>query len=339
MSGLIRTLLVSIAMVHAVGATAGTIRDDIDPAIHLALGDLPVFDSVGLLEGTFAGGGGFGCSGTLVGSSWAVTAAHCVDEAASLEFTVGGETYTADGWGAHPGWLRDNPLNLIIGNDIGMIHLANPVTNVTPAERYRGSNEVGMLGFNVGFGNTGTGTSGAVTQDGQKRAGANVLDTYFFGDAETSRVVLADFDNPNDPGNSFTGSPEALPIEYLIAPGDSGGGLFVPVEGEFLLAGVHSFVLGLDLTPDSDYGDIAGSTRVSRYNDWIDAVLGLTPDTVANPAPSNLLTGDNAELGVIAASAVPLPPAVGLLVLALTVLSGCRRRAEMCQLNLPGRTE
>ena len=60
-----------------------------------------------------------------------------------------------------------------------------------------------------------------------------------------SRVLLSDFDNPNNASDSSWGSSTPLPLEYLIAGGDSGGGLFINVDGIDLLAGVHSFGWGL----------------------------------------------------------------------------------------------
>jgi len=317
-------------------SNAGTIRHDIDPAIYTYLGGLPIFDSVGLIEGQGTGIGDYVCSGTLVASSWALTAGHCIDQATSLDFSVGGTTYSADAWEYHPGWLPGNILNLIIGNDLGMVHLSQPVQNVTPAKRYTGFDEVGKIGLYAGFGSTGTGLTGSTTLDLQKRVGANAIDSYFFGDALTSRDFLADFDNPLDPTDSLLGSPDPLSIEYLIAGGDSGGAVFLESAGELLLGGVHSFVLGTDLVPDSDYGDIAGSTRVAPYNDWIDSLLALPASfSTAQGGATLQIPGSNQFAMVMdpapgSTNAVPEPPAGALVLSGLLalLLSATRRRRQ-----------
>jgi hypothetical protein len=69
------------------------------------------------------------------------------------------------------------------------------------------------------------------------------------------------------------GSSRPLNLEYLIAPGDSGGGVFIRSGGKELLAGINSFVEA-DIGPlDSGHGSISGHTRVSVFNRWIDNVL------------------------------------------------------------------
>jgi hypothetical protein len=40
-----------------------------------------------------------------------------------------------------------------------------------------------------------------------------------------------------------------------------------------MLVGVHSFGEFTDGADDSDYGDITGHTRVSRFSDWVDMVI------------------------------------------------------------------
>ncbi|MEK9661056.1 MAG: trypsin-like serine protease, partial [Alphaproteobacteria bacterium] len=88
------------------------------------------------------------------------------------------------------------------------------------------------------------------------------------------RVLLMDFDQPGDASESSYGSTLPLDLEYLIAPGDSGGGLFAALGGVDYLIGVHSFGWGrLDGDPDSDYGDVSGHTRVSSFYDWINETI------------------------------------------------------------------
>ena len=54
-------------------------------------------------------------------------------------------------------------------------------------------------------------------------------------------------------------------MEFLIASGDSGGGMFI--NGK--LAGINSFVTAADGTTNSDYGDECCHTRISIFAKWI----------------------------------------------------------------------
>lgn len=84
--------------------SAATIRHDVGPDLYLQLGALPVFDSVGLLEGATPSFN-FLCSGTLIAADWV----H------------------------HPGWIVNNPLGILVGNGIGVVYLLLPATDVLPA--------------------------------------------------------------------------------------------------------------------------------------------------------------------------------------------------------------
>ena len=244
---------------------AGTIRDDRSDSQYLALGAANDYLSVGRFQGS-TGSSGFSASGTLIASDWVLTAGHVVDSAKSLTFTIGGKPYTASNWIANPQWNG----NLMAGYDIALVHLSTPVSGVTPAVRYTGTSEVGRVGTAVGYGMTGTGKTGSTVFDGQKRAEQNMVDKL-----QNSRLFLSDFDSPTNPKESRLGANKALDLEGMIAPGDSGGGVFISVNGSSYLAGVNSFAGAYDGKVDSDYGDLSGHTRVSAFNSWIDSVLGL----------------------------------------------------------------
>lgn len=252
---------------------AGTIRDDRPDSSYLNLAGL--YPSVGqfLFQRNSASGTWLG-SGTLVAPNWVLTAGHVVDDAASMEFNIGGSTYNATNWFAYDKWHGD----LGSGYDIGLVEFSDDISTasgIDPAQLYAGTDEVGKVATIVGYGYTGTGITGATTYDGQKRAGNNVVDALLSTRGKESRVLLTDFDNPNSISDSSWGSSSPLDLEYMIAGGDSGGGLFIDVGGVDLLAGVNSFGWGLiDGNPDSDYGDASGHTRVSSFVDWISSFVG-----------------------------------------------------------------
>lgn len=69
-----------------------------------------------------------------------------------------------------------------------------------------------------------------------------------------------------------------------MAPGDSGGGVFLTIDSQTYLAGVISFVAGTDGSGNSDYGDVNGFGRVSAFTPWIIS-------TIPEPSVPTLLAG------------------------------------------------
>ena len=293
-------LLSAVAMpAHAI-----VVRDAQSDLLYQGLGNGTPYESVGRFTGTTLNSG-FLASGTLVAPDWVLTAAHVLDHAKTLSFSIGGEVYAVDRKVVYPGWNG----NLWSGYDIGLVHLSKSVDNIKPALLYTGSNEVNHADTVVGFGKTGTGVIGDTTIDGLKRGAQNVI-----SEIENQRVLVADFDNPLPAGAIPLGYSHALPLEGLIAPGDSGGGLFITTSTGTYLAGVNSFI-GSDFgQPRSVYGNFSGHTRVSVFSDWIESQMhgdDLTlPDASKekNAAPQRLTAYPAPEPGslVLLAAAIAM---------------------------------
>lgn len=245
---------------------AATWRDDLPDQDTLTLATH--YPSVGRLDGASATDAWFG-SGTLVASEWVLTAAHMTDGATDLQFTINGQTYTADRWKNYPKWNGD----VAKGYDIALVHLSTSVTGVTPAVRFGKSNITGMVGTAVGYGDYGTGSTGTVGNDGALRATTNILEKSSLPGFSKSRLVLEDFDSPITPTASQLGGFIALPMEGIITPGDSGGGLFIDTASGPQLVGVNSFGFSEDGNPDGMYGEISGHARVSVFNGWINSTI------------------------------------------------------------------
>ena len=311
-------VVVVLAVLSGPGV-GGVIRDDGSDADHLALA--ANYPSVGRVNFSTSESQ-FIASGTLIADQWVLTAAHVVDEAEEMTFVVGGQTYMGDKWIPHPLWDGDLPA----GYDIALIKLAEPVTDVEPARRYRGRRELGAEMTMVGYGLTGDGLTGYTTFDGQKRAGNNVIDAVEGRSRRQYRLMLCDFDNPSDPADSVFGSAEPVDMEYLIAPGDSGGGAFIEGRHGPLLAGVNSLIGAIDGLIDCDYGDISGHTRVSSFNRWIDGVM-LIDDLLRRRWGRDWdcpIGWDGRQAMLPVAEMIPEP--VSLIVLSVGGLAQLRRR-------------
>ncbi len=296
---------ISAALMLAVtgisAAQAGVIRHDRDDLLYRNLATSSSYVAVGdmIINNSSR------CSGTAIAANWVLTAAHCVDDPiSSLSFTVGGSTYYGVNEIVHENWTT----NLTQGWDIALVELSGAMTGISFAQLYSGISEVGNVGTNVGFGMAGTGLTGNTLSSGTRRAGNNMIDATGTYIGWSSNILLQDFDNPLATSDSYFGSVSPLDLEYIIAPGDSGGGMFIDIAGSIYLAGVHSFGASRDGATNFDYGDLAGSTRVSSFITWINDIISPTP----TPAPTVL----------------PAPDSLALLVLGLGLLVGSSWSAQ-----------
>ena len=278
---------------------AGVIRDDRDDAAYRAYANQSQFASVG----SYSTGTLFG-SFTLIAPQWALTAAHVVDTDGDGD--VADETITNDtlrigaqarrptqlivpkGVNGNPGWNG----NINSGFDLALVHLDQPFTAITPAPIYTSFQELGKQVTQVGYGQSGIGSEGATAGSGTKRAGDNIVDQYnTFANGATG--LRWDFDEPAPRTSpNFSGSSVPLDLEYLIAPGDSGGGSFIFEDDTWYLAGVHSGTYNLYSYPGatsntSTYGDGALITRVAAYQQFIYSNIPELA-TAAIPEPATL---------------------------------------------------
>ncbi|WP_448555287.1 trypsin-like serine protease [Thalassotalea montiporae] len=282
---------------------AGVIRHDVNEQAYLDLAQNAQFDPVGRMFFNNSQGS-FICSGTLISDQFVLTAAHCLDDSqtSDVTFDVGGNRYNGERWRVHQNW---DPLgSLFDGWDIALLKLDSIVNNVTAANLYTGNSEIGQVGTHVGFGASGDGLTGSVLPPGNKRAGLNEIDEFNLAGEGHDRILWNDFDAPlgidptlsplllqdqeylENPIAAFGRvSGTALDLEYIIGGGDSGGGYFLEENGQWFVAGVHSFGASIDAATDDTYGDFSGSTRVSSFVDWI----GRTQQSLAIPEPNTVM--------------------------------------------------
>jgi hypothetical protein len=163
---------------------------------------------------------------------------------------------------------------LASSNDIALIELARPVTDVAPVPLYRGNKEVGMTVQLVGKGATGNGDEGQVPHSSHRTVLRRAFNVIVGADA---RYVWYRFDPPSS----------GLPLEGITGSGDSGGPLLIGDGSSRQLVGVASwskyppghpfwskyapgrpFVEGL-------YGEIVYGVRISSYIQWIEGVISV----------------------------------------------------------------
>jgi len=322
-------------LVAATPAFAGVIGSGNDSAYRTLAS---YYSSVGQIQG-YDASGEFAASGVVIAPNWILTAGHVVSGATSLNFFLDGggdfssfasrTAIAANSWTAYSKY--DGNLNS--GYDIGLIHVATDLVatyGVTAAVLYSGIAEVGKVGTMVGYGMTGTGATGATTFDGLKRAGQNMIDAVAITPGKDNRILLSDFDSGLASDNSY-GSAFPLSMEYMIAPGDSGGGLFIPCGSptsyaDDCLAGITSFGWGrLDGNPDSDFGDVGGFTRVSSFVTWINSIIN--PQTAGGGGGKG--GGPRGTSALMAtAVAVPEPVTVSMFGVGLAAILATRRRRK-----------
>jgi len=229
---------------------AGTIHPKTPDEKHVEYGNQFPFIARMCVQGNDASKQ-WAASAVLIAPHWALTAAHVTNTATSV-FIVS-ETHKKpikvltiiqhEDYSASKSGYADISL-CYIEEDFGL--------KFYPA-LYTAHNESGKICSIAGYGITGNFARGMFNEKDQppivRRGGTNRID-------ECSAGVL--FCSPSNKNRTE--------LEFLICPGDSGGGLFIDNK----LAGINSFIMyyGND-RPMAAYGTSAGHTRVSAYVAWI----------------------------------------------------------------------
>ncbi|MCL5796562.1 MAG: trypsin-like serine protease [Gammaproteobacteria bacterium] len=249
------------------------------------------FDGVVLVSSN----GYYGTGSLLYNGRAVITAAHLFmnssNQTANVQFQTsqGTQTLSASSVQLHPNYDSVNN-----NNDLAIVWLSTLAPSA--ANRYalyRDSNELGSTLTLVGYGDRGTGNTGATLDNtnatrvmayNQADMDAGALKSQLgnvMGWIPTPQTqFIADFDNGsryNDALGQLAGVYGlGLGInEGLIAPGDSGGPAFI----NGALAGVASYSSSLStyrVNPDIDsqannsFGEIAAWQKVSYYQQWLD---------------------------------------------------------------------
>ena len=207
------------------------------------------FNCIGRVVGTYNDNKEFLASGVAIDSHHVLTAAHVVKNSKSCSFiTDDGSVLCFEKVIYHKNFTEE-----VFGKyDIAICYTKEPIPLDSFPALYTGVDEIDKICYISGYGFYGTFQTGAVKSDGKRRAGSNIIDYI-----DKDLLICTPSKSTDD---KFT------ELEFIIATGDSGGGLFI--DGK--LAGINSCVLAVDKKPNGSYTDEGGHTRISQYLDWIE---------------------------------------------------------------------
>lgn len=272
MKSLASWLALLVLLVASVDAGAIVIRDDVEDSKYL----VPATEFPALVD--LPGEG----HGVLIAPQWVVTAAHAVTWQTEIrQVTINGKSRDVDRLVVHPGYrkppqeLLDQALAtwdwtlfraaLASSDDIALLKLTQPVTDVPAIALDTRGNEFGRVIRIIGKGAAGTGITGYQFDDSHRTELRRAYNTVT---SVHDRWFCYVFDQPSG----------ALPLEGGSASGDSGGPILTQDANGWLLAGLTSWAdpQSTDRTPGR-YGQVSCNVRLSHYNDWIEREIGAQP--------------------------------------------------------------
>lgn len=241
---IIGSILFTILLTFA--TFAGTIDPNTPDSKYIDYGSQ--FHCVVGICGVETDGGLFCASAVIIDKHHILTAAHVVYQSDICFVTVKDKKYEISKVVVHKDFTETS---FGVG-DIALGYCEKDFELDFYPKLYESDDEVGKICSVAGYGLTGTFESGAKTSDGKKRAGSNMIDSVDYD----MLICTPSRRNHKD----YTA------LEFFLASGDSGGGLFI--DGK--LAGINSCIISSNgSSPKSRYNEEGGHTRVSKFIKWI----------------------------------------------------------------------
>ena len=231
-------------------ASAGTIDPTVPDSKYIEYGKK--YECVLPIHGIYSDklNSPFRASCVIINENYILTAAHVVENSLSQQVIFNGKVYPCLIVGIHAGF--DN--TKFGTHDIAIARLQKPIKIDFYPELYREKDEIEKICGISGWGMSGNFNTGSINSqfDNKRRAGSNIVASI-----DKNILICKVNDKPK------------TKLEFLIASGDSGGGLFIDKK----LAGINSCVLTNDGKADSNINDISGHTRISDYVQWIEKTI------------------------------------------------------------------
>lgn len=223
---------------------SGTIDPSTPDKLYIEYGEK--FPYVVTICGSYNDNSLFCASAVLIDDHHLLTAAHVVNNSKTCTVTIGNKKYIISTV------IINKDFDKEFGcGDIAIGYSENSFDLSFYPSLYNNDDELGKLCCIAGYGLTGNFNTGSIKHDGKKRAGSNTIDSAF------KDVIVCDPSRRND--SNYTS------LEFCIASGDSGGGLFI--DGK--LAGINSAIMASNKSPNSKYGEESCHTRISKFIGWI----------------------------------------------------------------------
>lgn len=265
-------LLLLALLVTSFSASAIVIRDDVDDSEYR----IPASEFPALVDMPGEG------HGVLIAPQWVITAAHAITWQSEIkQVAINGIPRDVERLVIHPGYkkppqeLLDQALAtwdwtlfrvlLSSSDDIALLKLAQPATDVSPVAINESDNEFSQIIKIIGKGATGNGVTGYEFSSSHR---TELRRAYNKVTSAHGRWLCYMFDKPSD----------AQPLEGGSGSGDSGGPILIQAEKDWLLAGLASWAdpQSANRTPGR-YGQISCNVRLSHYKDWIESVIFAQP--------------------------------------------------------------
>ncbi|MCR6661885.1 MAG: trypsin-like serine protease [Luteimonas sp.] len=281
--------LLPILLALSSSAHAIVIRDDIDDSQYR----IPASEFPALVDMPGEG------HGVLIAPQWVITAAHVLPmHAGPWQAVINGTPRDVERVVVHPGYARPAQelihqaletgewmlavVQIASTDDIALVKLAEPVTDVVPVALHGDDDQLGRIVKIIGKGATATGAKGhdpwGPNRTELRRAYNTITSAH-------GRWFCYVFDAPAS----------ALPLEGKTGSGDSGGPALIEVDGQWKLAGLAAwgFMHGdVRTTRPGLYGQFTCNVRLSHYLEWIEGAMSDQPQAGDNhPARSMPLLG------------------------------------------------